>query len=61
MNGYDELCAYTIANADPAFIHQHVVDAWAAQNAGPGSVFGRVLDAYFDGERDPATQRILGA
>jgi hypothetical protein len=35
MNDYDELCAYTIANADPAFIHQHVVDAWAAQNAGP--------------------------
>jgi Family of unknown function (DUF5946) len=35
MNDYDELCAYTIAHAEPAFIHQHVVDAWAAQNAGP--------------------------
>lgn len=30
---YNELCAYTLAHADPAFIHQHVVDAWAAQTA----------------------------
>lgn len=30
---YDELQAYTLAHGDPAFIHQHVVDAWAAQHA----------------------------
>ena len=30
---YDELCCYTLAHGDPAFIHQHVVDAFAAQNA----------------------------
>ena len=30
---YDELCAYTLTHGDPAFIHQHVVDAFAAQNA----------------------------
>ncbi len=32
---YDELCAYTLSHGDPAFLHQHVVDAWAAQNATP--------------------------
>lgn len=30
---YDELCAYTLAHGDPAFVHQHVVDARAAQRA----------------------------
>lgn len=33
MNAYDELCAYTLSLHDAAFIHQHVVDAYAAQNA----------------------------
>src|ERR1039457_432269 len=30
---YHELTYYTLAHGDPAFIHQHVVDAYAAQNA----------------------------
>lgn len=30
---YDELRSYTLAHADPAFVHQYVVDAWAAQHA----------------------------
>ena len=30
---YDELCAYTLAHQSPDFIHQHVVDAFAAQHA----------------------------
>lgn len=30
---YDQLAFYTLAHADPAFIHQNVVDAFAAQNA----------------------------
>lgn len=30
---YDVLCAYTLTHGDPRFIHQHVVDAWAAQQA----------------------------
>jgi hypothetical protein len=30
---YDELAAYTLSHADPAFIHQHVVDAFGAQHA----------------------------
>lgn len=30
---YHELCGYTLTRGDPGFIHQHVVDAFAAQNA----------------------------
>jgi uncharacterized protein DUF5946 len=30
---YHELCAYTLTHGDPAFIHQHVVDAFAVQHA----------------------------
>ena len=32
-DAYDELQCYTLAHSDPRFIHQHVVDAWAAQHA----------------------------
>ena len=30
---YDELAYYTLAHPDPTFIHQHIVDAYAAQTA----------------------------
>ena len=30
---YHELCAYTLTHGDAAFIHQHVVDAFTAQQA----------------------------
>ncbi len=30
---YAELQCYTLARTDPRFIHQYVVDAWAAQHA----------------------------
>jgi hypothetical protein len=30
---YNELCCYTLSHGDPSFIHQHVVDAYAAQTA----------------------------
>jgi Family of unknown function (DUF5946) len=33
QDAYDELCSYTLAHGDPSFIHQHVVDAFIAQNA----------------------------
>jgi len=33
QDAYNELCCYTLAHADPSFIHQHVVDAWAVQHA----------------------------
>jgi hypothetical protein len=34
---FHELCFYTLAHRDPSFIHQHVVDAFAAQQAGQDS------------------------
>lgn len=30
---YNQLAFYTLAHPDPSFIHQHVVDAYTAQNA----------------------------
>lgn len=30
---YDELASYSLLHPDPAFIHQHVVDAYSAQTA----------------------------
>jgi hypothetical protein len=32
-HAYDELCAWTLSLHDSEFIHQHVVDAFAAQHA----------------------------
>ena len=32
-DAYNELQCYTLAHRDPAFIHQHVVDVFAAQQA----------------------------
>jgi hypothetical protein len=32
-DAYHQLCAYTLTRGDAAFIHQHVVDAYAAQHA----------------------------
>jgi hypothetical protein len=32
-DAYDELCCYILAHDDASFIHQHVVDAFAAQTA----------------------------
>lgn len=36
-DAYHELCAYTLGRGDANFIHQHVVDAFAAQHAGEQS------------------------
>lgn len=33
QDAYNELCAYTLTHGDREFIHQHVVDAFAAQHA----------------------------
>jgi hypothetical protein len=33
QDAYNELQCYTLAHRDPAFIHQHVVDAFTAQHA----------------------------
>jgi len=33
LDAYHELSAYTLTHGDTTFIHQHVVDTWAAQHA----------------------------
>ena len=33
QEAFDQLQCYTLAKADAAFIHQHVVDVWTAQRA----------------------------
>lgn len=33
QQAYEELQCYTLGHGGPGFIHQHVVDAWAAQHA----------------------------
>jgi Family of unknown function (DUF5946) len=33
LQQYHELCAYSLTHRNPSFIHQHVVDAFAAQGA----------------------------
>ena len=33
---YHDLCCYTLTHGDPTFIHQYVVDAFAAQDANEG-------------------------
>jgi hypothetical protein len=37
LDAYHELSAYTLTHGDADFIHQHVVDAFAAQRATPKS------------------------
>jgi hypothetical protein len=33
QEAYDKLSRYTLAHRSPAFIHQHIVDAFTAQHA----------------------------
>lgn len=52
---YQEVSAYTLTRGDSTFIHQHVVDAWAAQHAHAGSkpigVFFALVGLYLHVER----------
>lgn len=52
---YHELSAYTLTRGDAGFMHQHVVDAWTAQHAHPGSkpigVFFALVGLYLHVER----------
>lgn len=56
MGLYHELSAYTLALQDQSFIHQLVVDAYAAQHAGPYSrpitVFFALIGLYLTFERN---------
>jgi hypothetical protein len=50
LAAYHVVCAYTLTHGDAAFVHQLVVDAWAAQHANAASkpigVFFAVLGLY---------------
>lgn len=52
---YHEVSAYTLGRGDASFIHQHVVDAWAAQHATarskPIGVFFALVGLYLHVER----------
>lgn len=54
-DAYHELCAYTLTRGDQGFVHQHVVDAWAAQHASEASkpigVFFALVGLYLHVER----------
>ncbi len=59
---YDKLTLYTLAHADPSFIHQHVVDAYAAQRATedskPIKVFFALVGLYLHVERDRSGKEV---
>src|SRR6185436_12792978 len=44
---FHELCFYTLAHGHPSFIHQHVVDAYAAQTADESTKPLKVAFALF--------------
>ncbi len=59
---YHELCGYTLSHGDPGFIHQHVVDAFAAQNADtntkPINVAFALIGLYLMLERDSTGREV---
>jgi hypothetical protein len=62
---YDELCFYTRAHGSPSFIHQHVVDAYAAQHADestkPISVAFALIGLYLYIERNYSGKEVQRA
>jgi len=44
----DELSAYTLTHGDADFIHQHVVDAFAAQHASARAMVSALVRLYED-------------
>jgi hypothetical protein len=62
---YHELCAYTLQRGDATFIHQHVVDAFAAQRATnqtrPISVAFSLAGLYLHVERGFSGRRVQRA
>jgi hypothetical protein len=69
QDAYNELCGYTLAHRDPAFIHQHVVDTYAAQRADErskpiGVVFALVglylhVEKHFSGKQVQRVHMLL--
>jgi hypothetical protein len=59
---YNELAFYTLALGDPAFIHQNIVDAFAAQHADetskPISVVFALVGLYLHVEKNLTGRRV---
>ena len=62
LEQYHELCAYTLAHPSPSFIHQHVVDAFAAQHADattkPITVTFALIGLYLHVERKQTGRQV---
>ena len=59
---YNELAYYTLSHPDPAFIHQHIVDAFAAQtadqNTKPIKVAFALIGLYLHVEKSYTGRRV---
>jgi hypothetical protein len=62
QQAYHELCYYTLAHGDPSFIHQHVVDAFAAQSANecdkPIKLTFALVGLYFHVEKNYSGKQV---
>jgi hypothetical protein len=62
---YDELSSYTLSLRDPTFIHQHIVDAYAAQNADdeakPITIAFALAGLYLHNEKGFSGREVQGA
>ena len=62
QDAYHEVCAYTLTHGDAEFIHQHVVDAFAAQRANeqskPIGVTFALVGLYLHVERGYTGRRV---
>jgi hypothetical protein len=63
--GLPKLQAYTLTRGDAAFVHQHVVDAWAAQYANehtkPIGIMFALVGLYLHLERDFSGRQVQRA
>ena len=65
QDAYNELCGYTLTHFGPAFIHQYVVDAFAAQNAShqtkPITLTFALVGLYLHVEKDYSGKQVQKA
>lgn len=62
QEAYDELAFYTLSHPDPAFIHQYIVDAYAAQYADektkPIQLIFALIGLYLHAEKSYSGKKI---
>ena len=65
QHAYHELSAYTLSRGDPSFIHQYVVDAYAAQHASteskPITIAFALIGLYLQVERHRSGKQVQEA